>query len=180
VTRQEALRRVSTGAVSVVDWFRRVPVRAQLKAKDRQEAKEQEQAQPALFILQERQQDVLDFYNHFENLVEVLCDAAQRGATGKLQARYTEERNWMQTHYYLVRPYLAAYLTLDADDAEHSLLLDGVAGDAVQTLYASGSLDSMVHSDDGNMISRIIRCREAQNLYAEHLRQLIAREKACS
>ena len=129
MTRQEALQRVSNRAVSVLDWFKRIPVKAQLKAKDWQEAKEQGQEQPALFILQERHQDVLDFYTNFENLVEILCDAAQRGATAKLQTRYTEERNWMQTHYYLVRPYLAAYLTLDADDAELSLLLDGMAGD---------------------------------------------------
>lgn len=179
MTRQEVIHKVSTGAQSIGHWISRLPVRAKLRVHDWQDEKAQEQELPATFVLKERQQDVVDFYNHFESLVEILCDAAQRGATPKLQTRFTDERNWMQTHYYQVRPYLAAYLTLDSEDAELSLMLQGYAGDAVQTLYASPSLEVLVKSDDGNMISRIIRCREAQNLYAEHLRHLIGREKAC-
>jgi hypothetical protein len=86
----------------------------------------------------------------------------------------------MQTHYFFVRPYVVAYLQLDSEDEEQSITLQGHAADAFQTLYAAPDLGTLLGSDTGNMISRIVRTREALNVYAEHLRQLIDREKSCS
>jgi hypothetical protein len=37
-------------------------------------------------------------------------------------------------------------------------------------------MEAFLLADDGLMISRIMRTREALNLYGEHLRQLIAKE----
>jgi hypothetical protein len=39
-------------------------------------------------------------------------------------------------------------------------------------------LEEFLRSDDGEMIARIERTREALSRYGEHLRQLIAQERA--
>jgi hypothetical protein len=179
MTRQEALHRVTHRANSALHWLVRVPTRVKLKVKDIEEAKELEKGEPILFILQQRQQDLVSFYSHYERLVEVLCDSAQYGPTVKLENAYQEERRWMQTHYFLIRPYVVAYLKLESEDAEQGILLQGFPGDGFQALFAAASLADLVKADDGNMISRIIRTREAVNLYSDHLKQLIGREKAC-
>jgi len=46
--------------------------------------------------------------------------------------------------------------------------------DAFEALVAAFDLQEFFKLDDGNMISRITRTREALNLYGEHLRQLAA------
>lgn len=180
MTTSEAIRSLKARTGSALGWIRRVRVRAKLKVRDWQEEKAQERGEPMLVILQQRQQDLLSFYTHFEKLVEILCDSAQYGPSIKLEEAYREERKWMQTHYFLVRPYVVAYLSLDSQDAEQGIALQGFAGDAFQALFAAQTLGDLVKADDGNMISRIIRTREALNLYGEHLRGLISREKACS
>ncbi len=47
--------------------------------------------------------------------------------------------------------------------------------DAFEALVAAFDLQEFLKMDDGNMISRINRTREALNLYGEHLKQLAAR-----
>ena len=180
MTRQNAVRKVTHGIGAALHWVSRIPIRARLRVKDWQEEKVEAQGEPMLFILQQRQQDLVSFYTHFENLIEILCDAAQAGPTYKLENAYQEERRWMQTHYFMLRSYVVAYLKLESEDAEQGIALQGYASDAFQALFAATDLDCLVKADDGNMISRIIRTREALNSYAEHLRQLIAREKACT
>jgi hypothetical protein len=78
-----------------------------------------------------------------------------------------------------VRKYVVAYLRFDALDAEHCSTLDGSFGDAFEALFAAPSVDCFMTMDDGHMISRILRTREALNLYGEHLRQLLARDSLC-
>jgi hypothetical protein len=46
--------------------------------------------------------------------------------------------------------------------------------DAFEALWSSPTLQELLRSDDGNMISRITRTREALNRYAEQLRQIAA------
>jgi len=106
-------------------------------------------------------------------------DAGQYGAVDQLERRYAQERQWMQANYPKVRKYVVAYLRFDALDAEHCSTLDGSFGDAFEALFAAPSVDCFMTMDDGHMISRILRTREALNLYGEHLRQLLARDASC-
>ena len=156
-----------------------IPNKIRLASRDWEEARAEE-AVPYGPSVQERQGDLIQFYAHFENLVEALCDSAQYGPVEKLENRYATERTWMHANYPLVRKYVVAYLRFDSTDAEQSSALDGSFGDAFEALFAAPSIDTFLRADDGNMISRITRTREALNLYGEHLRQLVAREKECA
>ncbi len=169
-----AIIRMTNGATGMYRWVTAIPMRVRLASKELAVAEEVVKG-PSV---RDRQSDLIQFYAHFESIVESLCDSAQYGDTEPLARRYAQERIWMQTNYPRVRKYVVAYLRFDSSDADHSSTLDGSYGDAFEALFAAPSLDAFIRADDGNMISRIMRTREALNLYGEHLRQLSSREKA--
>lgn len=157
-------------------WIVSAPTRIRLARRDAQEAR----AIPQGPTVRERQAELIEFYGRFEGLVETLCDAAQYGAVEALERRYAQERTWMQANYPRLRKYVVAYLRFDPADAAQSGELGGGFGDAYESLFAAPSLEAFLTVDDGNMIARIMRTREALNLYGEHLRQLLARDRTCA
>jgi hypothetical protein len=144
--------------------------------RDLRDTREEHAAQELGPSVDERLADLVSFYSQYEHLVEVLCDGAQYGPEPKLQAAYSELRDWMQSHYPALRRYVTAYLRYDAEDARQGFDLHGAACDAFEALYAAPTLNELLRGDDGMMISRIMRTRDALSLYGEHLRQLKARE----
>lgn len=115
------------------------------------------------------------FRERYEELVEAVCDAAQYGPTPKLERVYGAERNWVRERYPAIRPYVISYLSMEPEDADVGLANGGPPTDAFEALLSANSLDGLLRIDDGCMISRITRTREALVLYGEHLRQLAAR-----
>lgn len=114
--------------------------------------------------VKDRQQALIHFYQEYETLVETLCDSGQYGPREHLESRYQVQREWMIQNYGTVRRYVLAYLRLEVVDE----------GDSFEALFSAPNLATFLQSDDGNMISRIMRTREALNLYGDHLRQLAA------
>jgi hypothetical protein len=125
--------------------------------------------------LPDRQRELIDFYDQYECLVEALCDAARFGPDIVLERRYAEARARLQADYPALRPFLISYLDFQPEDAEAGLKLCGRPLDAFEALVAAFDLQEFFKLDDGNMISRITRTREALNCYGEHLRQLAAK-----
>jgi len=134
---------------------------------DRRDAAERANAATAGPTVKERQHELIRFYQEYETLVETVCDPAQYGPTPKLEGRYETQRNWMIANYPGVRKYVVAYLRFDVEDVAQG-------GDAFEALFTAENLTAFLQSDDGNMISRIMRTREALSLYGDHLRQLPA------
>lgn len=167
-----AIARMTHGAGGVLRWVAAIPIRFRIATR---ELETLEALSPGPSV-RDRQSDLIQFYAHYESLVEALCDAAQLGNTEALARRYAQERLWMLANYPRVRKYVVAYLRFDSSDAEQSNALDGSYGDAFEALFAAPSMEAFLLADDGLMISRIMRTREALNLYGEHLRQLIAKE----
>jgi hypothetical protein len=153
---------------------KRVPLATQVLTQLGVVAKAPAEAISAVQSLPERQRELIDYYEQYETLVEVLCDAARFGPDIVLERRYTEVRARMQADYPPLRPFLISYLDFQPEDAEAGLKLCGRPLDAFETLVAAFDLQEFFKLDDGNMISRITRNREALNGYGEHLRQLAA------
>lgn len=122
-----------------------------------------------------RQRELIDFYERYEDLVAALCDAARYGPNIVLDRRYSDARAQMRAGFPALRPFLLSYLDFHVDDAEAGLKLCGRPLDAFEALTAAFDLQEFFAMDDGNMISRITRTREALNRYGEHLCQLAAR-----
>jgi hypothetical protein len=138
--------------------------RIRLAILERREARERAQAIAAGPSIKERQQALIHFYEEYETLVGILCDSAQYGPTAKLESAYQAQREWMLANYRDIGRYALAYLKFEIEDG----------GDAFESLFCAPDLHSFLQSDDGNMISRIMRTREALNLYGDHLRRLAA------
>lgn len=148
--------------------------------KDLQEAREQSAERAMGPSIECRREELEVFYEKYEDLVEVLCIAGNYGPDSKLDHRYGQIRSWMQEHYPPLRLFVVAYLRFDSRDAQAGLDWHGLAGDAFEALFAAPSLDEFLRLDDGQMIWRIERTRDALNLYGEHLRQLAAQERECA
>jgi hypothetical protein len=176
---ENAIRRAAAGFVGATRWVLRVPVRLKLALRDLQDlrASRHERLLAKAPSPRERQEELIRFYDRYETLVETLCDSAQYGPEGKLETRYEELRTWMQANYPALRRYVAAYLSYDPRDAARSLDLHGSGRDAYEALFAANTLEEFLRSDDGQMIARIERTREALSRYGEHLRQLIAQDR---
>lgn len=113
----------------------------------------------------ERRHDLVAFYNRYEELVDVICDAAQYGPTSSARGQYLNLQAWMHQHYSVVQPFVTTFLR-----EEHKT-------DPFIALFCANELDHLLDTDDGSVILQINQTREALNLYAEHLRQLAARTR---
>ncbi len=123
----------------------------------------------------ERQQELTAFWERYEDLVEVLCYAAQLGPNEKSDQKYKQFRQSFQPLYQGLKPFLISFLEFSQNDEQAGLKLCGRPLDAFEALVAAIDLQEFFKMDDGNMISRINRTREALRLYDEHLRLLASR-----
>ena len=180
MTRQDAIRRATKGVSNLGRWIVRIPVRMKLAMRDLEDAKaaRKVQAQAHVPTLRERQEELIRFYGRYEELVGALCDCAQYGPNARQESDFAELRAWMQGNYPGLRRYVSAYLRFDPKDAARALDLHSSGRDAFEALFAAPTLEEFLRSDDGEMIARIERTREALSRYGEHLRQLIAQERA--
>ena len=157
-------------------WWKRIELKLRITAKDRRFARELEQMRSAQPSIRERQQELVRFYLNYENLVEVICDLGTCGPTPSLEASYRSSRDWMLKNYPGVRRYVIAYLKYSAEDAQQSIDINGGSADAFEALFTAPTLREFLEHDDGEMINRINRTREALTMYGHHLRLLASNQ----
>lgn len=116
--------------------------------------------------------ELAEVYAGFEALVETLCDVAQFGPSDNLQLRYERGRAWLNGAFARLRPFVGAYLRPDPADTAMGMRLIGRPVDAFEALVLPDDVHAWLEADDGEMVSRIVRGREALTLYGEHLRLL--------
>ena len=115
--------------------------------------------------VKERQEQLVAFYEGYEDFVEMLCDAAQYGPTPRLETGYQTRRAALAERYAEMKPLLSAFIRPDAGQTE----------DVFEALLSASTVSDFLQSDDGETIARITRARQALNFYAEHLRHLAER-----
>lgn len=123
--------------------------------------------------VQERLEQLSTFSESYEEFVEILCDSAQFGFDDRRECRYQSAREKALGRYGPIRPFLAAFLPPDDRDAFR--FETGRPKDAFERLFAAHNLQEFLRCDDGEMIFRIMKTREALQLYGEHLRLLSTR-----
>lgn len=122
----------------------------------------------------EQRQLLAEFYEKFEALVELICDAGFANDATPFQARYAEVRAWFLRAYPLIKPYLTAHLVHDPSDAEFGLRTVGHATDAMEALFCAEQLHTVLELDGGYLIARIERARSGLYRYADYLRSIIS------
>jgi hypothetical protein len=174
VASDRALGKARKRVTGALDAGRRFSNRILIASKDWEE--QRQATAVATPTVQERQRELIDFYERYEDLVETLCQAAQLGPTPKLESRYQASRARISADYPSLRKFVVAFLQYSIEDAEQGIALWGRSADAFEALVAAPDIDAFLRADDGSMISRINRTRCALNQYGEHLRQLAAAE----
>ncbi len=172
--KRELTSGIGTRGVSGV-WSnaRSLVLRTRIAIRDRIDARSEINSRKMGPSVQERQSDLIKFYDLYEEFVEILCDAAQYGPAPRLESSYARLHSAMVASYRELRPFVGAFLAPDDTDAFR--FESGRPEDAFERLIAAPTLQDFLHHDDGEMIFRIMKTREALNLYGEHLRQLASR-----
>jgi len=116
------------------------------------------------------QQQLIEFYDGFERLVDLACAGARAGATPGLSQEYVSLCQRMQADYPPLRNYVLAYLKVEVSDTEFGMNLCGRPTDAVESLIYAPSLGELLAKDDGEMMDRIERSRDALYRFGDHLR----------
>jgi hypothetical protein len=117
--------------------------------------------------------NLIEFYDLFEQFVDVACAAARTDVTQGLARDYDEFRARAQNLYPPLRSYLLAYLRVDVSDSAFGLAVCGRATDAFECLFCAPSLPALLSADDGNMMDRIERVRDALYRFGDHLRSKV-------
>ncbi|MFQ3678063.1 MAG: hypothetical protein SNJ74_08975 [Fimbriimonadaceae bacterium] len=176
----DGIRRVARGTEGAWQWVSRIPVAVRLRVLEVQDEIARRRAKSeAVPTALERQESLIEFYAQYEALVEVLCDSSQYGPDAAMENRYRRVRTWMQANYPEIRKFVTAYLKFDPADASMAMDPHGQSADAFEALFAAPTLAEFLKIDDGGMIDRIMRTREALRLYGEHLKHLVNREREC-
>ncbi len=120
--------------------------------------------------IEEQRLLLAEYYTHFEQLSELICDCAFAEQGTPWQAEYARLRKWFQRAYPQIRPYLTAHLNCDPSDAEFGLHTVGRPTDAMEALFCAETLDEILHHDNGHLIGRLERARSALYRYGDYLR----------
>jgi hypothetical protein len=109
---------------------------------------------------------VMQFEERYQDLVNLLCDAARYGVSEEDNARFIELRDWLIQNYDDHRPGLISHLLSEPDDSVPAG--DGRrARDAFESLFLPKSVDAIINSE--NVILRIMRTRCALDAYRDEL-----------
>jgi hypothetical protein len=126
------------------------------------------------FPIEEQRALLAEYYERFERLAELICDAAFAGEGAPFQQEYAEVRRWLQRAYPHLKPYLTAHLNCDPSDAEFGRRVAGKPTDAMEALFIAETLDEVIRNDQGDLIGRLERARSALYRYSDYLREVIA------
>jgi hypothetical protein len=126
------------------------------------------------FPIEEQRALLAEYYERFERLAELICDAAFAGEGAPFQQEYAQVRRWLLRAYPHLKPYLTAHLNCDPSDAEFGQRVAGKPTDAMEALFVAETLDEVIRYDQGDLIGRLERARSALYRYGDYLREVIA------
>lgn len=125
------------------------------------------------FPVEEQREMLAHYYDRFEQLAELICDAAFAGEGAPFQEHYAELRRWLQRAYPPLKPYITAHMNFDPSDAEFGMRLAGKPTDAMEALFLAETVDEILRHDEGALIGRLERARSALYRYGDYLREVI-------
>ncbi|MCX7992303.1 MAG: hypothetical protein N2651_01410 [Fimbriimonadales bacterium] len=125
------------------------------------------------FPIEEQRILLAEYYERFEQLAELICDAAFAGEGAPFQEEYARLRGWLQRAYPQLKPYITAHMNLDASDAEFGARIVGKPIDAMEALFAAETVEDILRHDQGDLIGRLERARSALYRYADYLREVV-------
>lgn len=125
------------------------------------------------FPVEEQRVLLAEYYDQFEQLAELICDAAFAGEGAPFQERYAALRRWLQRAYPQLKPYMTGHMNCDPSDTEFGMRVVGRPTDAMEALFAAETVEQILRYDQGDLIGRLERARSALYRYADYLREVL-------
>ncbi|MBC7807252.1 MAG: hypothetical protein H7145_14015 [Akkermansiaceae bacterium] len=101
-----------------------------------------------------------DFYNHYDSLIGLLCLAAHEGNSADIEADYKEKRTFFMSRYPKIKQYVAPHLEIDTNDTLQTLW-GRRACDAFEAMFSSTTVGTLLETDNGHLIERMVRANTA-------------------
>ncbi|MDW8289370.1 MAG: hypothetical protein RMM06_01495 [Armatimonadota bacterium] len=117
-----------------------------------------------------QREQFLAFYEHYEQLVDLLCWAARDTVHDGCDEQYQRVRAWLRQHYAPLRKAMAPFI--------RQVLLETGGNpqqDPFEPLFAPTHVMQVIESDAGDLLGRIIITRDIVTRYDAHLRAQLER-----
>lgn len=114
------------------------------------------------------------FYDQYDEMIGLLCAAAQVGIEARMEEEYQRRRHWFSRNYpQRIQPLITPFL---ATNTGHHPVNDTKPGfwgrrstDSFEALYLPFSIDEMLTADGGNLIERIMHTQAALGAWEAHI-----------
>jgi hypothetical protein len=122
-----------------------------------------------------RQRSLFDsFYDQYDEMIGLLCAAAQVGIEDRMEEEYQRRREWFAANYRqrvqrLVEPFLTSVSANSADSEVKAGLWGHRTADSFEGLYLPSSIAVMLDADGGNLIERMMHTQEALGAWEAHI-----------
>jgi hypothetical protein len=122
-----------------------------------------------------RQRTLFDcFYDQYDEMIGLLCAAAQVGIEPRMEEEYQKRRAWFIGNYpqriqRLVEPFLTPGTVHNSDSDIKVGLWGHRAADSFEGLYLPSTIAVMLDSDGGNLIERMMHTQEALGAWEAHI-----------
>jgi hypothetical protein len=114
------------------------------------------------------------FYDQYDEMIGLLCAAAQLGIEPKMEEEYQRRRAWFMANYpQRVRCLVMPYLTANTSHPTGTDVRTGFWGrrtvDSFEALYLPSSIAALLEADGGNLIERMMHTQEALGAWETHI-----------
>jgi hypothetical protein len=122
-----------------------------------------------------RQRSLFDsFYDQYDEMIGLLCAAAQVGIENRMEEEYQRRRAWFSANYRqrvqrLVEPFLTSASAHNTDSEVKASLWGHRPADSFEGLYLPSSIAVMLDADGGNLIERMMHTQEALGAWEAHI-----------
>ncbi len=109
------------------------------------------------------------FEAQFDDLIGIVCAAANEGNGPGFEAAFARCRSWWVQHYALVKPQIAPYIPYSPADVAPAPTGQTVPCDPFEALWWYPSLATLLHADNGNLIDRLVRVQDAAEAWRQQV-----------
>jgi len=127
--------------------------------------------------LRRERQAYEEFFDRYDDLVGLLCVAAQEGLEPGHEEEYARSRTYFVTRYPVVKGYVTPHLETDASDTQAGRW-GRRSCDAFEAMFAPHSIAAMLEADGGNLIGRLIRTQAALAAWETSITRRVAAARA--
>lgn len=109
------------------------------------------------------------FFDHYDALIGLLCLGAHEGLKPENEVEFRELKGWFRQNYPPLKPSITPFLVEDESDLVPTASRERRACDAFEALFMPDSVSTLLETDQGSLIGRMIRTQQALESWSRSL-----------